>query len=193
MKSNSKFCSCIAIYSRRNINSHFPGIQLIQCHDHISVTALDRTTQPNAENGIYYSSIFLCFQVIHNRHLTGSCNIQLTLHFHSPVIRIPHQIQTCTITMQFQNTGNSHAISSVVPASADTENPFFLFFVCQRPFQFFCDFQSCPFHQDTGRNPDSLNHISIKSFHFFTGHNLFHSFSSPAIISIKGHYAASLP
>ena len=119
MKGNPKFFPGAAAHAGRKIDRHFPGRRLIHCTQHIPVTSLDRTVQSDAENGIYYSSIFLQFQVIHQRNLIISGNFQLTARFLCPMIRISHHIDFCSISMKVQDPGNGNTVSAVVSASAD--------------------------------------------------------------------------
>ena len=178
MKCNSKLSTGIAIHSRRQINRHFPAGHLIQFSDQITVFTLYFSGQSNAENGIYYSSIFLTMQVIHNRHLIICSNLALSLHFFRPVIRISCQINCALTVVLMQDTRNSHTIPAIISTSADAQDLLLFILTCKSFFQFFYNFQSRPLHKHTGRYSHPLNRVTVTGFHFLAGHYLFHPVTS---------------
>ena len=125
-KCDSKLSARVAAYPGRQIYRHFPCRNLVQSLNDFSVFSFDRAVKPNAEDGIYYSSIFSCCQVIHQRNLIILCDLKLAACFLCAVIRISEHIDFRVISMQMQDPGDRDSVSAVVPASADAQDPLFL-------------------------------------------------------------------
>ena len=179
LKSSSKNSSRISMNARRNIHRCFIRRSFIHMVNYLFVIPGNLPGESNAENSVYYNSIFIPYRVIHYRYLVAHGNIPLMSGFFCHFIRISCKINLRTDSRQMQKSCNGNAVTSVIARSADGQNPFF--FQISRTvflFQIFPDLFCCgkcrPLHENQGGNMHIMNSAMVKQLHLTAGYNFFH-------------------